>query len=272
MRRPRDAPWVPCAPARPRPSFSAPWSPASGAWNRPRRPEWMAVKTSARMPETLATRQTKVAGRVSLSALTEARTVSAADIDAKVKKRREGPAPSRRNSDRSDHVALCARLIRRPSIWMFHAAGGETSKARGFAGICRGSGGGFAVKRCSGRLATVDPPDRRSAVPGTRLTTGGRGWCRRRGGKQAFITPIPPRTLEPTPPNSITRVFGRMVSHSDCPGWFATPWDDGARPRPCRVPDQCVETSHWSRKQPSCWGPRGARGGVDAPGMCHASG
>jgi hypothetical protein len=51
-------------------------------WQRPPRPAWMDPHTYARMPETLTLRQAKVAGRVLVSTLTDARSVSAADLDA----------------------------------------------------------------------------------------------------------------------------------------------------------------------------------------------
>lgn len=51
-------------------------------WVRPRRPQWMDEQTYARMPERLPMRQTEVAGRIWVSTLTDAPTVSPMELDA----------------------------------------------------------------------------------------------------------------------------------------------------------------------------------------------
>ena len=51
-------------------------------WLRPPRPSWMDAETYARMPERLSMRETKVGGRVLVTTFTDARAVSAADLDA----------------------------------------------------------------------------------------------------------------------------------------------------------------------------------------------
>lgn len=51
-------------------------------WHRPQRPPWMDGATYARMPERLALRETEVAGRILVSTLTDARTVTSFDLDA----------------------------------------------------------------------------------------------------------------------------------------------------------------------------------------------
>jgi len=51
-------------------------------WQRPQRPSWMDTETYARMPECLTLRQVEVAGRILVTTLTDARAVSALDIDA----------------------------------------------------------------------------------------------------------------------------------------------------------------------------------------------
>lgn len=51
-------------------------------WQRPQRPSWMDTETYARMPECLTLRQVEVAGRILVTTLTDARAVSARDIDA----------------------------------------------------------------------------------------------------------------------------------------------------------------------------------------------
>ena len=56
-------------------------------WIRPGRPDWMDSETYARMPEHLPMRQTEVAGRVLVSTLTDARSVSAGELDALYKQR-----------------------------------------------------------------------------------------------------------------------------------------------------------------------------------------
>lgn len=51
-------------------------------WIRPQRPSWMDSDTYARMPERLSLRQTEVAGRILVTTLTDARTVSPLELDA----------------------------------------------------------------------------------------------------------------------------------------------------------------------------------------------
>ena len=51
-------------------------------WQRPQRPSWMDTETYARMPECLTLRQVEVAGRILVTTLTDARSVSASEIDA----------------------------------------------------------------------------------------------------------------------------------------------------------------------------------------------
>jgi Transposase DDE domain len=51
-------------------------------WKRPPRPRWMDQATYARMPEQMSVRQTKVAGRVLVTTLTDAHSVSVPDLDA----------------------------------------------------------------------------------------------------------------------------------------------------------------------------------------------
>ena len=50
-------------------------------WERPQRPGWMDAETS-RMPECLTVRQLKVAGRILVTTLTDAATVSVQEVDA----------------------------------------------------------------------------------------------------------------------------------------------------------------------------------------------
>jgi hypothetical protein len=50
-------------------------------WQRPKCPSWMDAETYARMPETLAVRQTEVAGRILVTTLTDAHEVSAGELD-----------------------------------------------------------------------------------------------------------------------------------------------------------------------------------------------
>ncbi len=49
-------------------------------WQRPQRPSWMDAQTYARMPERLTLRQVEVAGRILVTTLTDARTLSAQEI------------------------------------------------------------------------------------------------------------------------------------------------------------------------------------------------
>ena len=51
-------------------------------WIRPQRPAWMDDETYARMPEKIAMRQTEVAGRILVTTLIDAQTVSKTEIDA----------------------------------------------------------------------------------------------------------------------------------------------------------------------------------------------
>jgi hypothetical protein len=51
-------------------------------WVRPPRPSWMDAEMYSRMPEHLTLRQVEVAGRILVTTLTDARSVSAHDIDA----------------------------------------------------------------------------------------------------------------------------------------------------------------------------------------------
>lgn len=50
-------------------------------WIRPQRPAWMDAETYASMPERLSMRETEIGGRVLVTTLTDARTVSATDVD-----------------------------------------------------------------------------------------------------------------------------------------------------------------------------------------------
>lgn len=56
-------------------------------WLRPKRPDWMDAETYARMPEQLSVRQTKVAGRILVTTLTDAHSVSATELDALYRRR-----------------------------------------------------------------------------------------------------------------------------------------------------------------------------------------
>lgn len=51
-------------------------------WKRPQRPAWMDTETYAHMPEQLIMRETEIGGRVLVTTLTDAKAVSAIDIDA----------------------------------------------------------------------------------------------------------------------------------------------------------------------------------------------
>lgn len=51
-------------------------------WIRPQRPAWMDAETYAAMPERLSMRETDIGGRVLVTTLTDAKTVSTTDIDA----------------------------------------------------------------------------------------------------------------------------------------------------------------------------------------------
>ena len=51
-------------------------------WERPKCPEWMDAETYARMPERLTMRQTEIAGRILVTTLTDARAVTALELDA----------------------------------------------------------------------------------------------------------------------------------------------------------------------------------------------
>ncbi|MEX0959193.1 MAG: IS4 family transposase [Burkholderiales bacterium] len=56
-------------------------------WWRPQRPDWMDHETYARMPQQLSLRQTQVAGRVLVTTLTDARVVTALDLDSLYRQR-----------------------------------------------------------------------------------------------------------------------------------------------------------------------------------------
>jgi hypothetical protein len=51
-------------------------------WIRPQRPAWMDAETYASMPERLSMRETEIGGRILVTTLSDAKTVSAKDIDA----------------------------------------------------------------------------------------------------------------------------------------------------------------------------------------------
>jgi len=51
-------------------------------WIRPQRPAWMDAETYASVPERLSMRETDIGGRILVTTLTDAKTVSAKDIDA----------------------------------------------------------------------------------------------------------------------------------------------------------------------------------------------
>jgi hypothetical protein len=56
-------------------------------WHCPQRPDWMDHETYARMPPQLTVRQTEVAGRILVTTLTDARSVSPLDLDALYRQR-----------------------------------------------------------------------------------------------------------------------------------------------------------------------------------------
>ena len=56
-------------------------------WQRPLRPQWMDQTTYARMPKQLILRQTEVAGRVLVTTLTDARSVTPLDLDSLYRQR-----------------------------------------------------------------------------------------------------------------------------------------------------------------------------------------
>jgi hypothetical protein len=56
-------------------------------WDRPQRPQWMDAATYEQMPEQLTLRQTELAGRVLVTTLTDARSVTPLDLDALYQKR-----------------------------------------------------------------------------------------------------------------------------------------------------------------------------------------
>jgi hypothetical protein len=56
-------------------------------WVRPQRPGWMSLETYAHMPERLTLRETEIAGRILVTTLIDAKTVSAAEIDALYRQR-----------------------------------------------------------------------------------------------------------------------------------------------------------------------------------------
>ncbi len=51
-------------------------------WIRPQRPSWMDAETYESMPERLSMRETEIGGRILVTTLSDAKTVSATDIDA----------------------------------------------------------------------------------------------------------------------------------------------------------------------------------------------
>lgn len=51
-------------------------------WIRPQRPAWMDAETYVSMPERLSMRETEIGGRILVTTLADAKTVSAKDIDA----------------------------------------------------------------------------------------------------------------------------------------------------------------------------------------------
>ena len=57
------------------------------SWQRPQRPGWMDQATYSRMPPQLSLRQTEVAGRVLVTTLTDARSVTPLDLDALYRQR-----------------------------------------------------------------------------------------------------------------------------------------------------------------------------------------
>ncbi len=56
-------------------------------WQRPQRPGWMDHTTYERMPQHLSLRQTEVAGRILVTTLTDARSVTALDLDTLYRQR-----------------------------------------------------------------------------------------------------------------------------------------------------------------------------------------
>jgi IS4 transposase len=56
-------------------------------WTRPQRPSWMNAQTYAAMPEELIVRQTEIGGRQLVSTLTDARSISPAELDRLYRKR-----------------------------------------------------------------------------------------------------------------------------------------------------------------------------------------
>lgn len=56
-------------------------------WTRPQRPQWMDHATYARLPQQLSLRQTEVAGRVLVTTLTDARSVTPLDLDTLYRQR-----------------------------------------------------------------------------------------------------------------------------------------------------------------------------------------
>jgi len=110
-------------------------------WRRPRCPDWMDAQTYARMPEILTLRQTEFAGRLLVSTLTEARSVSAEDIDALYKQRWQveldlrsikvelGMDIVRAKSPDMVDKAMGVHLLASNVARKIHKPGGETSKA-----------------------------------------------------------------------------------------------------------------------------------------------
>ena len=56
-------------------------------WQRPRRPSWMDARTYARMPKCITLRQAEIAGRILVTTLTNARSVSIQELDALYRRR-----------------------------------------------------------------------------------------------------------------------------------------------------------------------------------------
>lgn len=56
-------------------------------WARPQRPGWMDTETYERMPEQLTLRQTEIAGRILVTTLTDAKSVTPGDLDALYQRR-----------------------------------------------------------------------------------------------------------------------------------------------------------------------------------------
>lgn len=64
-------------------------------WIRPQRPQWMDAATYARLPQHLSLRQTEVAGRILVTTLTDARSVTPLDLDTLYRQRWQVEVDSR---------------------------------------------------------------------------------------------------------------------------------------------------------------------------------